>query len=225
MIAATEKALEEGSPPEHYLVSHGKSGGLGSFTTQVPCLLRRGDRVIIDSPRGREVGTILCPANIRQARILGAVASGAILRPFAPADEITLLRTRALEERLFEAGRRLAKAQVLPMEILDVDVLLQDRAILQFVGTEDTALDAFVQSLSQTFQLDIRLENLAQAPEVEEESHGCGKPDCGKAEGGGCSTCSTGGGCSSCGTGATDIRPYFAHLRAQLEATQRTSLL
>jgi hypothetical protein len=215
---------EERPADDCYVVGHGKSGGLGHFTSRRPLPLGRGDRVIIDSPRGREVGTVLCPANARQARILGAVASGGIVRLLTPDDEMALKHSRETEQRLFEASRRLARDSDLPVEILDVDVLFEKRAILQVVGMNDTPLDAFVGTLSQAFRLDIQLENLALAHPMENADHGCGKPDCGKRSGGGCTTCATGGGCASCG-GAVDLRPYFAHLRQQMEARNRTSLL
>src|SRR4051794_8331161 len=147
------------APPEFYLVSHGKSGGLGSFRAALPHCLRRGDRVVIDSPRGREIGTVLCPASVRQSRILGAVASWTIVRPLTAADSSTLQQGRDLEQRVFEAARRLAQSEALPVEILDVEVLFEGRAILQFVGPDATPLDAFAQNLSSAFQIDIRLEN------------------------------------------------------------------
>jgi len=224
MTADTTAAVD--APPEQYLVNHGKNGGLGSFTYSSPNLLRRGERVVIDSPRGREVGTILGPAGIRQARLLGAVAAGSIVRPMTAADESLLESRQTLAQRLFEAGRRQARSQALAVEILDVDMLLEDRAIVQFVGQGDVLLDDFASLLGKEFQIDIRLENLAIAqPPPHEESHGCDKPDCGKTSGGGCSDCSTGGGCSSCGTGVTDLRPYFAHLRTEMEAKNRVPLL
>ena len=149
MIASPENTLEDSAPPEHYLVSHGKSGGLGSFITRVPCALRRGDRVVIDSPRGREIGTVLCPANVRQSRILGAVASGTILRPFDGADEVALQQLDALAWRLFEsqppsggADPGLARGNSRRRR-----ASWKSRAILQFVGPGETPLDAFVQTL------------------------------------------------------------------------------
>src|SRR5579863_1709183 len=110
---------------EQFLVSYGKSGGLGSFSAAEPLTLERGDRVIIDTPRGRELGTVLCPASVRQARLLGAVASGTIIRPVATADEATLAEGRSLSRRLFETGRQLAQARQLSLEILDVDVFFE----------------------------------------------------------------------------------------------------
>jgi cell fate regulator YaaT (PSP1 superfamily) len=210
---------------EHFLVSYGKSGGLGSFSAAEPLALERGDRVIVDTPRGRELGTVLCPASVRQARLLGAVASGTIIRPVTTADDATMAEACSLSQRLFEAGRQLAQSRELSLEILDVDVFFEDRALLQFIGADIPELDTFAQTLSDSFHVDIRLENLA-LPQAPAEVQGCGKPDCGKTAGGGsCSTCSTGGGCSSCGSAATDLRPYFAHLREKMEVGQRTSLV
>src|SRR5579863_4671102 len=93
---------------EQFLVSYGKSGGLGSFSAAQPLALERGDRVIVDTPRGRELGTVLCPASVRQSRLLGAVASGAIVRPVTTADDVTLADACSLGRRLFEAARQLA---------------------------------------------------------------------------------------------------------------------
>ncbi len=215
----------ESTAAEHYIISYGKSGGLGSFSTPEPLTLDRGDRVVIDSPRGREVGTVLCPASVRQARLLGAVASGTIVRPLSVADQVTLESSQTLSQQLFDASRQLACERELPLEILDVDVFLEGQAVVQFIGADVPMLDTFAQALGNRFQLGIRLENLA-LPQEPAEAHGCGKPDCGKTDGGGgCSTCSTGGGCSSCGSGATDLRPYFSHLREQMDTAQRTNLL
>jgi cell fate regulator YaaT (PSP1 superfamily) len=211
--------------PDQYLVAHGKAGAVGSFAMREPACLHRGDRVVIDSARGREVGTVLCPANMRQARLLGALHSGNIVRPLKPDDEKLLRQMRADEDRLFDAGRRLARARGLSVVILDSELLLEGGAVVQFVGDDDAALESFVHELSQLFAFQIRLENLALTQEAEgTHEAGCGKPDCGKTAGGGCTSCGTGGGCTSCGSGKTDLRAYFSHLRGQMEAGQRRSL-
>ncbi len=216
----------EGELSEHYIVSHGKSGALGSYAVAIPLHLGRGERVVLESPRGLEVGTVLCPASIRQARLLGAVSTGTIQRPVGPEDEIALVGLEERGRRLFNAARDLARQSKLPLEILDVDMLLDGRAILQFVGP-DVPLDDFVHTLNQDFALDIRLENLA-LPAADHNDHahgGCGKPDCGRSAGGACATCGSGGGCSSCGSGKVDMRAYFGHLREKMENGRRTPLV
>jgi hypothetical protein len=61
---------------------------------------------------------------------------------------------------------------------------------------------------------------------AQEEHGGCGEPNCGRVNGGGCTDCATGGGCATgCGTGKADMKDYFAHLRAKMEQRNMTPLL
>lgn len=212
---------------DQYVVSFGKSGAVGVFTAAAPLALRRGRAVVLQTSRGLEIGSVLCPASLRQARILGAVSSGALLRPVEREDEERRDQLSALEQAIFETGRAWVSRDELPLEILDVELLFDgEQAIVQFVG-EETGTEHLAASLREQFRLMVRLENLAPAtPSSEEEPEPrCDKPDCGRtAEGGGCTTCSTGGGCSSCGSGKPDLRPYFSHLRDKMETNQRIPL-
>ena len=210
--------------PAQYLVSHGKNGALGVFAA--PLALRRGARVVVRTPRGLEHGTVLGPATDGHAKLMGVAAPGELVRPLTAADETSLRALDEVAQQLFAAGRAWAQQRGLTVEVRDVAVLLDGRqAILQYVGTGE--LEAFAQDLEQEFRLDVRLESLTPPAthEHEEEHAGCDKPDCGRAAGGSCTTCSTGGGCSSCGSGKVDMRPYFAHLRDKMEATHRTPLV
>jgi hypothetical protein len=133
-------------------------------------------------------------------------------------------------EALFAAVRAQAERLALPLQILDVEVLLDRRhALVQFIGDADADVSKLAEALEVHAELQVRFENLAgpSPNHAEEHSHGgCDKPDCGRVNGaGGCSTCSTGGGCSSCGSGQPDLRAYFAHLRGKMEASHRTPLL
>jgi hypothetical protein len=203
---------------DQYIVSHGKSGAVGVFTAPEPLALKRGHIVLIETSRGIESGAILCAASLRQARLLGATASGTLVRPFTPDDESVKQRHDQLEQAIFETSRAWVERDALSLEILDVEVLFDGRnAIVQFVGQE-ASTEKLAVALERQFGLSIRFENLA-APRQEEHEHGCDKPDCGRTAGGGCSTCSTGGGCSSCDSGKNvDMRDYFAHLRTKMES-------
>jgi hypothetical protein len=210
--------LAELEATDQFLVGYGKSGAVGIFLTVEALPLRRGAAVITQTARGVERGTILGPATLRQARLLGAVSSGSILRRASADDQARCAELAARADEIFVASR--ARAEGLGIDVLDADLLFDGRSvILQFVGA-GTELDGFAQALEQEFDVTVRLENLAAVP-VEE--HGCGKPDCGHAAGG-CSTCASGGGCSSCGSAKVDMRDYFSHLRTQMEQ-RRTPLL
>lgn len=219
------REMIEGGPPEQYLAQFGKTGGLGCFNVAEPMLLQRGQRVVLQSFRGVEVGSILRPATLHQARLLGSQSTGVIQRPLTADDQNWLQRLETLAQELFQVGRTLVSERGLALEILDVEVLFDgQRALLQYLCADEPPLDEFVSQLGQAFGVEVRLENLALGQPHEEPAGGCGKPDCGKTEAGGCSSCSTGG-CSSCGSSSVDLRPYFAHLRSQMETHQRQSLL
>lgn len=215
---------------DQFLVSHGKSGILGVFHSPEATTLPRGQAVIVRTGRGVEIGTVLGPASLRQARNFGAGALGELLRRAAAEDETRRADLTVREQELFDAGRSFAGHHGLPLEILDVDLLFDgEHAFVQFVG-EDADSDKLAVALESQFRLTVRLENLATPAEPENHEHehaGCDKPDCGRSGGGGggCTTCSTGGGCSSCGSSAkVDLRPYFSHLRDQIDSNRRIPL-
>jgi cell fate regulator YaaT (PSP1 superfamily) len=202
-----------------YLVIHGKSGGFGRFVAREALALVRGDRVVIRTSRGQELGTVLCPATAGHAHLLPDMG-GDLLRQASIEDDQIQSRLAALSQRLFDDSRRLANELHLPIAILDVDLLLDGQAIIQFVG-EPCDVTALTAALESKHRLSIHMESLALP--AREADKGCGKPDCGRIDGGGCSSCDSGG-CSSCGSGKVDMKAYFAHLRSKMESA-RTSLL
>jgi hypothetical protein len=211
-----------------YLVSHGSGGAVGRFAAEGPLSCRRGDRVVVESRRGLELGVVLCPTTPRHARLLADPAVGRLVRRATDADESEARRLRALANTLFEEGRRLAAERALPFEILDVELLLDGRrAVVQHLRWADCDYAPFAETLGCVHGVEILMEDLAVAAAPAEEEHGgCGEPGCGRAGGGsGCTSCGTGGGCSSCGSKKVDMRDYFAHLRTQMEQKQRVPLL
>jgi hypothetical protein len=206
---------------DQYLVSHGKSGIVGVFTADGPLPLPRGCEVVVKTARGIEIGAVLGPATIRQARLIGASSAGTLLRQATSEDQTRQESLARTEHHLFEACR--AATNDAALEVLDIDLLFDGRhAIVQFVGAEADA-ERLAPVLEEQFKLTIRLENLATPALPDEEEHRCDKPDCGK-DAGGCTSCSTGGGCSSCGSSKVDMTAYFGHLRAKMETSNRIPL-
>jgi len=211
---------------DQFVISHGKGGAVGIFTTPEPLALRRGQCVIVQTVRGVEIGTVLCPASDRKAALLGANAAGQLLRCLTDDDAVGRSDLAALERDIFEASRTMTQRDGLAIEILDVELLFDcSVAMIQFVG-EAADTETFAQSLEQQFGLMIRLENLTVKHAHDDEHQGCDKPDCGRQAGGegGCTTCSTGGGCSTCGSSKVDLREYFGHLRTKMEEKHRIPL-
>lgn len=211
-----------------YLVSYGAVGDFGRFRPVRPLVCARGDRAVIQSPRGLELGVVLCETSAGHARFLPNTSAGQLLRRATADDEETAAQMRQRGHGLFENSRRLAVELALPLEILDAEVLLDGRqAILHFLHWAECDERPFVSTLAHRHDLHVALHSLSlPRQEQEADESGCGRPDCGRGEGG-CSTCSSGGGCSSCGTGKpADMKAYFAGLREKMTPAQgRTPLL
>jgi hypothetical protein len=204
-----------------YLVAHGKNGAFGRFVAEGTLSLSRGDQVVVETVRGVELGEVLCPANGRHVQILHAAPPGRLLRPADPCDRQSALDARALADIIFADSRELIHSPDSVCEVFDVEVLLDGRrAIVQYVGNDDAA-SGLVGALRERHNIEVLAENLSPP---QEQHGGCGKPDCGRTGGGGCTTCGSEGGCGTCGSAKVDMRAYFAHLRGKMETSQRVPL-
>jgi hypothetical protein len=208
-----------------YLVQYGRPAFVGRFVAAaVPCV--RGDRVVVRTPRGLELGTVLCEPDARFAHLVGPAVDGDLLRPAGPDD---LSRAETLAGRsptILATADRLAAGSAAPVAFLDAEVFLDGTAaVLHAVAWGDTDLTPLLDAVSREVGLTVRLHDTGRTPVAKDapEPPGCGKPGCG-SESGGCSSCGTGGGCSTggCSRGqvksADELTHYFADLRQKMDA-------
>jgi hypothetical protein len=210
-----------------YLLRYGLAGDFGRFRPVRPLTCRRGDRAVVRSRRGLEIAEVLQEATPRHATFLPNTSVGQLLRLCGPEDEETAARMWERGQQLFERGGQLARELGLPLELIDVEVLLDGQhAVLHHLRWEECDVRPFVSTLAREYDVTVTLDDLTRPPDAparEEEQHGCGRAGCGSR--GGCGSCGSGGGCSSCGSaGVPDVQAYFAGLRAKMEQ-RRTPLL
>jgi hypothetical protein len=216
----------------HYLVRYGRPGFIGRFASALP--LARAERVVVQGPRGHEIGEVLVSPEpalpIKDGPALRKSSVPSV--PSEPSDihdgEILRLATPHDDEEaahLFERGQDVlasAAGTTLPLAFIDVEVTLDRTAILHAVAWDACDATAFLDELGSRFGLAVKLLDLSRV-ETTTDPTGCGKPGCG-SESGGCSTCGTGGGCStgSCSRGsvksAEELTAYFSDLRHKMEA-------
>ncbi len=205
-----------------YLLSYGLVGDFGRFRAAGPLSCRRGDRALIRTHRGLEIGEVLREATPGHAGFLPNTTVGRLLRLAGPEDDQIALQVRARARRLFDRGRALAGELELPLDLIDAEVLHDDEhGVLHLLRRTDSDVRPFVSTLSREFGLHILLTDLGRpgaSLTEEEESAGCGREGCGQESGGGCSSCGPGG-CGSC-----DTKETFASLRDKMEQG-RTALL
>jgi cell fate regulator YaaT (PSP1 superfamily) len=212
---------------DEYLVSYGKSGEFARFRPVRPESFQRGDRVIVRTQQGLEMGVVLCPANSGHVPFLSRTSLGELLRGISTEDVQMAEMVRLRGQQIFEDGRRLTAELQLPLEILDVEPLLDGhQVILHHVRQEECDFRPLVSTLSKKYDVSVTMQNLALPKAA--ESIGCGKPDCGQVDGGGgCTSCGTNGGCGTCGKGVKkeDVAAHLLALRQMMENRARTSLL
>src|SRR5688572_3988856 len=135
---------------DQFIAGYGKSGGLGCFTALTDAAFARGDRVLLQTPRGLEAGGIPGGATLRQARLLGAQSTGQIVRRLMTDDEAALERLRQTGDDIFALARHLVAERALAAEILDVEMLADGRhAIVHLGARADDALADFAEALAR----------------------------------------------------------------------------
>lgn len=210
----------------HVLVQFGTSGFVGRFRSGAAAV--RGESVVVRSPRGLELGSVLGDVAERFADQLDESAGGELLRSATDGDFTAAAAARDLGRQLLAAADGFGH----PVAVLDAEVTLDRRgAVLHVLPWGECDLDPLLAELSDRFELAVRLMDLRRTPTVSdppEPKTSCG-PDCGTKD---CSSggCGTTGGCStgSCSKGsvksAEELTAYFADLRQKMEASGRVPL-
>jgi cell fate regulator YaaT (PSP1 superfamily) len=205
-----------------YLVSYGSSGEFARFRTESALQFRRGDRVVVRTHQGLELGVVMCPAQPEHAPFLSRTALGDLLRHVTEDDQKQAEQARLVSQRLFRDAAGLADELELPLVILDVEVLLEaQQAIIHHLRERDCDYRPLVSTLSKRHDIHVAMSNLA----LPKEPIGCGEPNCGQLTGG-CQSCGSGG-CDTCGKGVKkeDVTAHLLALRQMMEQNGRTSLV
>lgn len=193
-----------------YLVRYGMMGRVGQFAAS-SADLARGQSVVIRSHRGTELGEILVPLTASDSEPADSAAP--ILRPAAAGD---VEQARALErdrEARFAICQRIFHDGVWPLELVDVEPLLDDgRTVLYYLGPHRLDTAGLLAAFRASCDLDVMLEAVGrdvteeELPDAHDDAGGCGHcgtegRECGS---GGCGAGDGGshGGCSDCGVKA-----------------------
>src|SRR6516164_3862492 len=92
-----------------YLLSFGRAGDIGRFEARQPLACRRGDRAVVRTGRGLELGVIVRAASEGHARLLAGRYTGELLRLATSEDEAAAQGLRHRGKLLFEETRVLAR--------------------------------------------------------------------------------------------------------------------
>ena len=167
-----------------YVVRHGAMRHLGEFDTRRDAEYRRDDRVLVQTHRGVEPGTVLCPASERTSQFLSGSSSGRILRLLNTQDLMELERIKGLQQQEFMTCVQLIRHRKLQMQLIDVEHLLGgERIVFYFlVKPPEKRVDfrELVRDLAREFQTRIEMRQIGIRDEAKllADYGDCGKPVC-----------------------------------------------
>ncbi len=179
-----------------FLVRFGAMGIVARFETGEPVPCARGDRVVLETHRGIEVGEVLLTADASAPSWTAEPMAGRLLRAMTPEDELLERALREGQQRAFAACRELLAERGAPVELVDAEHLLDgETLIFYFLGDLPRDLADVSTQLAERYEARIEFRQFA-----DRAAAGCG-PGCGSDAGAGqCSdgSCAVGGSCKSC---------------------------
>jgi len=198
--------------PHQILIRYGLMNQVGQFSSDTDQYVR-GQTVVIRSHRGTELGEVLLALPPGSASNVAEPESPTrVLRVAEPADLALALQADQSRPSRFELCAQVVQERDWPLELIDVEPLLDDRrTVLHYLGPHRLDLAEILATFRDRCNMEVMLEavgrDLAEeedeaAANEEADSGGCGScgsgGSAGCGSGGGCGS-GDGGGCSTCG--------------------------
>lgn len=168
-----------------YIVRHGALRFLGEYApVDVQLGWKRNDRVVVRTPRGLELGTVLCEADERAKQFLAEPTEGQILRRMTENDKAIEVRLQDAQKQEYELGRKLIEARQMQMDLVDVEHLFgNERIVFYFlVRPPEKRVDFrdLVRDLARECQTRIEMRQIGVRDEAKllADYGDCGKPVC-----------------------------------------------
>lgn len=163
------------------IARHGAMRFLGTFEADETKRYRRGDRVLLKTDRGVEVGDVLCESDPKAVQLLTDPTSGRILRHMTDEDRQILSRVKESETKELETCQQLSEHQHLQMELVDVEHLFGgERIVFYFLSEKRVDFRDLVKELARQFQTRIEMRQIGVRDEAKllADYGDCGKPVC-----------------------------------------------
>jgi len=164
-----------------YVVRFGQMRQLGEYAGLADQEHPRGQRVVIRSDRGTEVGEVLCPATDRTALFLENPIQGQILRPASPEDLASEANLADLRREGFATCREFIAKRRLQMDLVDVEAIHgHERMVFYYLSEKRVDFRELVKDLARAFHTRIEMRQIGVRDEAKllADYGDCGKPVC-----------------------------------------------
>ena len=164
-----------------YVVRYGRMRFLGEYTGLPGQDHPRGQKVVVRSDRGTELGDILCPATERTARFLPNPVHGEILRLVTAEDGVLEARLAEQRDAYFTTCQELVARRRLQMELVDVEVIHgRERVVFYYLAEKRVDFRELVKDLARALRTRIEMRQIGVRDEARllADYGDCGKPVC-----------------------------------------------
>jgi len=164
-----------------YIVRYGRMRQLGEYAGLAGQEHPRGQRVMVRSDRGTEMGEVLCPATDRTTLFLENPVQGEILRLATAEDVAAEARLTEIQDRGFTTcGEFIAKRR-LQMDLVDVEAIYGgERMVFYYLAEKRVDFRELVKDLARALQTRIEMRQIGVRDEAKllADYGDCGKPVC-----------------------------------------------
>jgi cell fate regulator YaaT (PSP1 superfamily) len=164
-----------------YVVRYGRMRNLGEFTGLDGQDHPRGQRVVVRSDRGTELGEVLCEATDRTATFLENPARGEILRVASPADLEREAALSRVQQDGYDACLEFIARRRLQMDLVDVEAIFGgERMVFYYLSEKRVDFRELVKDLARALQTRIEMRQIGVRDEAKllADYGDCGKPVC-----------------------------------------------
>jgi cell fate regulator YaaT (PSP1 superfamily) len=164
-----------------YIVRHGAMRNIGEYDAPVGLAFARGEQAVIRTPRGLEIGDVLCPSRPEAMQMIAEPINGQIVRALTQADRDRFEHIRQGLTREFELTRGHIADLHLPMQLVDVEHIFGgERIVFYFLAEKRVDFRELVKVLAREFQTRIELRQIGVRDEAKllADYGDCGKPVC-----------------------------------------------
>jgi cell fate regulator YaaT (PSP1 superfamily) len=141
----------------------------------------RGQKVVVRSDRGTELGDILCPASDRTARFLPNPVQGEILRLVTAEDGAYEARLAEQRNVYFTTCQELIAKRRLQMDLVDVEIIHgRERVVFYYLAEKRVDFRELVKDLARALRTRIEMRQIGVRDEAKllADYGDCGKPVC-----------------------------------------------
>jgi cell fate regulator YaaT (PSP1 superfamily) len=181
MMTKEDPIIEMPQSQTKYIVRHGVMRSLGEYFSPEDRTYRRGDRVIVQSERGLEIGEVLCPSTPIAMSAIPEPTSGEIVRLMTEEDRTKERSILERQKEEYEKGRELISQHQLAMQLIDVEHIFGgERIVFFFLADKRIDFRELVKSMAREFQTRIELRQIGIRDEAKllADYGDCGKPVC-----------------------------------------------